>query len=104
MTVDERMRRCREKLALSMERMDRSFREMEDAYRTIAGENRRLAESARLLGAIVGRIETNLLRYDRELGGIHAGLRDLGDKSRRLASIMDDYLTGRTLDRGRRAA
>lgn len=104
MTIDHRMSRCRESLAHSIASMQRSCREMESAYATIARENRRLADNTAALGVTVKSIEANLRRYDDELSGVHAGICELGDKSRRLASIMDDYLAGRFPGRARRVA
>ncbi len=104
MTVDTRMLTCRDSLARSIESMKRSFAEIDAAYRAITAENRRLAHNTAALGATVKRIETNLSRYEHELTGIRTGIGELGDKSRRLAAIMDDYLSGRTLRRPARAA
>lgn len=104
MTIDNRMLTCRDSLARSIESMQRSFAEIDAAYRSMASENRKLAHNAASLGATVKRIETDLLRYDHELSGIKSGVGELGDKSRRLAAIMDDYLTGRTPRRHARAA
>jgi len=104
MTTDTRMLTCRDSLARSIESMKRSFAEIDAAYRSITVENRRLAHNTAALDATVKRIETNLRRYDHELTGIKTGIGELGDKSRRLAAIMDDYLNGRTLRRPARAA
>lgn len=104
MTIDERMRKCQARLAGSMERLDRAFGTMDTAYRSLAGESRKFADTTAALGQVIDRLEANLQRYDDELTRVDLGVRELGGKSRQLASIMDDYLSGGTLRRSPRAA
>ena len=94
MTIDERMSRCKANLIHSMERLDRAFGQIDAAYRGLASESRKFADVTQSLGGVVGQIHANLQRYDGELTTVHAGVRELGGNSRRLASIMDEYLTG----------
>lgn len=104
MTIGERIRKCQANLARSVERLDRASGSMDGAFRDLAGQSRKFADATTDLTRVIDRLEGSLRRYGDELTDVHAGMCELGGKSRHLTSIMDDYLTGQPQRRTKRAA